>query len=74
MKDLITVAEISERYGVARHTASEILRQLPYFTVGKKLFARSADLEAWERDRMMYPLPTGRRKTAEPHLIPRKRA
>lgn len=74
MKDLVTVEMICSRYGCARHKGAEILRQLPYFTVGKKLFARSADLEAWERDRTMYPLPTGRRKAAEPHLIPRKRA
>ena len=74
MRDLVTVEMIRERYGCARHKAAEILRDLPHFKVGNRLFARSADLEAWERERTMYPLPTGRRKTAEPFLIPRKRA
>lgn len=74
MRDPVNIKAIRERYKCGRHLAEKIMNQLPHFYVGRTLFARAADLEEWERGRTVYPLPTGRRKTAEPFLIPRKRA
>ncbi len=74
MKDLVTVEMICSRYGCARHKGAEILRALPHFRVGNRLFARSSDLEAWERSRMTQPVEKGVREPKTPYLIPRKRA
>ena len=76
MKDLITIEMICDRYGCARHKAGDIIRRIPHFTVGKRLFAAAADLEAWEREQMVYPITKGVRKqpTATAFVIPRRKA
>ena len=76
MKDLITIEQICDRYGCARHKAGAIIHRIPHFVVGKRLFAAAADLEAWEREQMVYPLPKGVRTKQTPtaFVIPRRKA
>lgn len=76
MKDLITIEQICDRYGCARHKAGAIIRRIPHFQTGKRVFAYAADLEAWEREQMVYPLPKGVRKAQQPtaFVIPRRKA
>lgn len=56
MSDLLTTDDIIARYQVERHTAASIMRQLPSFKVGKRLFVRADDLIEWERKRTVYPV------------------
>lgn len=75
MSDLIIVEEICDRYGCGRHKAAAIMNKIPHFKVGNRLFARTADLEAWERDQTVYPVAKGVRKQQSMQcLIPRRRA
>ena len=76
MKELVTVDTICDRYGCERHKAADIIRRIPHFTVGKRMFAAAADREAWEREQMVYPITKGVRKQPTPtaFVIPRKKA
>ena len=76
MKDLITIEGICARYGCERHKAGSIIRKIPHFMVGKSLMAYAADLEAWEREQMVYPMKKGVRQPKQPipFVIPRKKA
>lgn len=76
MKDLITIETICTRYGCARHKAGDIIRRIPHFQVGKRLFAAASDLEAWEREQMIYPMPKGVRtkQNTTQFVIPRRKA
>ena len=76
MKDLVTLEMICDRDGCARHKAGDIIRRIPHFRVGKRLLAAAADLEAWEREQMVYPITKGVRSkpTATAFVIPRRKA
>lgn len=63
MPDLLTTADVMLRYGCERHTAANIMRKLPVFKVGNKLFIRAADLRHWEESRTYYPVPPKKRRT-----------
>ena len=63
-----------ERYGCERHTASSVMRKIPVFRVGKRMFVRAKDLIAWEESRMEYPVAAIKRTTATVTKIPRKKA
>ena len=55
MTELLGIADIMERYGLQRATAASYMKKLPTLKVGRRLFVRAADLEAWEADRIHYP-------------------
>lgn len=55
MPDLLTVAEVMQRYGVHRQSASAIMHQMPVIKVGNRLFVRARDLLQWEESRTVYP-------------------
>lgn len=55
MTELLGIADIMERYGLQRATAASYMKKLPTLKVGRRLFVRAADLEAWEADRIRYP-------------------
>ena len=76
LKELITIEGICERYGCERHTASAIIRKIPHFKVGKLLMVYERDLDNWEREQLVYPLPKGVRKPKQtgPYIIERRRA
>lgn len=75
MKELVTVDTICTRYGCERHKAASIIRNLPYFRVGKTLMAYAGDLEEWERGQMVVPIRKGvRTATKTPWAIPRRKA
>ena len=57
MPDILTTADIIQRYGCERHTAARIINSLPRFRVGKRLFVKMADLLNWEESRIEYPMP-----------------
>ena len=65
MPELLTTADVMERYKCERHTATTIMHKLPVFKVGNKLFVRAVDLKRWEEGRIEYPaLPMKRRKAS----------
>lgn len=72
----ITITDICNRYDCDRHLGGKIMRQIPHFKVGKEWRAHQADLEAWEREQMIYPMPKGVRQPKQPipFVIPRKKA
>lgn len=75
MKELVTIEAICIRYQCERHTASAIIRKIPHFKVGKLLMAYERDLNNWEREQMVYPLPKGVRKPKQTEFtIARRRA
>lgn len=76
MNELVTIEAICTRYQCERHTASAIIQKIPHFKVGKLLMAYARDLDNWEREQMIYPLPKGGRtkKQQTPFLIPRRKA
>ena len=55
MTELLCIADIMERYGLKRATAASYMKKLPTLKVGRRLFVRAVDLEAWEEDRVRYP-------------------
>ena len=65
MPDLMTVAEVAERYGLERHSAADLMKKnMPVTRIGGKLFVRKRDLLAYEESRTEYPVPAlvGRRR------------
>lgn len=76
MNEIVTIDLICARYQCERHHAGTIIRKIPHFKVGNRLMAYARDLDNWEREQMVYPLPKGGRtkKQATPFLIPRRKA
>ncbi len=72
MTELLTVTDVMERYNIERHSAGKIIRQLPYFKIGNKLFIRSNDLYEWERNRTFYPVVSLPRRKASVRLERRR--
>lgn len=57
MPDILSVQDLMMRYGCERHTAAKIIKGLPKFRVGKRLFVKMVDLLNWEESRIEYPMP-----------------
>lgn len=76
MKELVTIEAICTRYQCERHHAASIIRKIPHMKIGNRLMAYERDLDDWEREQMVYPLPKGgrTRKQQTPFLIPRRKA
>lgn len=72
MPDLLTTADIMQRYGCERHTAAAIMRKLPVFKVGKRLFIKARDLMAWEESKTEYPMIKVRNTAQAVARIPRR--
>ena len=76
MKELVTIEAICTRYQCERHHAASIIRKIPHMKIGNRLMAYERDLDNWEREQMIYPLPKGGRTKNQktPFLIPRRKA
>lgn len=59
MNELVTIDTICTRYQCERHHAGAIIRKIPHFKVGNRLMAYERDLDNWEREQLIYPLPKG---------------
>lgn len=74
MPDLLTTADIMQRYSCERHKAASIMRDLPCFKVGKRLFVKARDLMAWEESRTEYPVGKIKITAQAVTTIPRRKA
>ena len=62
MLDILTTNDVMKRYGIERHTAAAIMRKLPVFKVGTRLFVKMRDLQAWEESLVQYPVTNKNRR------------
>ena len=61
MQDIFSVDDVKRRYGCERHLAADIIRKLPSFKVGRRLFVKASDLSDWENSRIEYPVQPAKR-------------
>lgn len=62
MPELLTTEDVAERYKLERHAAADLMKKLPYMTVGRRIFVRRSDLIEWEKRRTVYPVQHRRGK------------
>ena len=72
MPDLLSTADVMQRYQCERHTAASIMHKMPVLKVGGRLFVKVADLVRWEERRTQYPSGTIKRSPADDGKIPRR--
>lgn len=74
LHNILTVADVMERYKCSRQTAAKIMNRLPSFKVGNRLFVREVDLGDYEEKRTAYPVSRKTVRGPERVTIPRRRA
>lgn len=72
MPDILTTVDVMARYGCERHTAASIMRKLPFFRVGKRMFVKLNDLKTWEESLIEYPVTKTTHKTQTMKLSRRR--
>lgn len=72
MQDLLSTEYIMERYSMKRQAAAKLMYNMPVVKIGKRIFVRVKDLEAWEQEKTVYPVtPIRSRKVVK---LERRRA
>jgi len=56
MQDLLPTEYIMERYSMKRQAAAKLMYNMPVVKIGKRIFVRAKDLEAWEQQKTVYPV------------------
>ena len=56
MQDLLPTEYIMERYQMKRQAAAKLMYKMPVVKIGKRIFVREKDLEAWEQQKTVYPV------------------
>lgn len=72
MQDLLSTEYIMERYSMKRQAAAKLMYNMPVVKIGKRIFVRAKDLEAWEQQKTVYPATAIR--TPKAIRIERRRA
>ena len=58
MQDLLSTEYIMERYQMKRQAAAKLMYNMPVIKIGKRIFVRERDLEAYEQGKTEYPIKT----------------
>ena len=60
---MLTTVDVMSRYSCERQTAAAIMKRLPWFKVGKRIFVKAVDLEQWEESKTVYPVAARQHRT-----------